>query len=145
MITRVDVVAAARAWLGTPFHHQARLKGVGVDCAGLLIGVGRELGIFAAEFDVPPYLPTPDGHSLLAACDRYMDGIDRDAMRPGDVLVMRVDVDPQHLGIVGDYRYGGLSLIHASNQRGVTAVIETRLVWSRRQRFVAAYQFRGVA
>ena len=37
--TRTDVVAAAREWLGTPFHHQARLRGVGVDCVGLVIGV----------------------------------------------------------------------------------------------------------
>ena len=29
--TRTDVVAVARAWLGTPYHHQARLQGVGVE------------------------------------------------------------------------------------------------------------------
>ncbi len=36
-----DVVRTARTWLGTPYHHQGRLKGVGVDCAGLLIGVAQ--------------------------------------------------------------------------------------------------------
>ena len=36
-------VASARGWLGTPYHHQASLKGVGCDCLGLLRGVWREV------------------------------------------------------------------------------------------------------
>ena len=52
MTSRADVVAAALAWTDTPFHHQARLKGVGVDCVGLVIGVARELGLIAPDFDV---------------------------------------------------------------------------------------------
>ena len=36
-----DIVTEARTWVRTPYHHQARLKGVGVDCAGLVIGVAR--------------------------------------------------------------------------------------------------------
>jgi cell wall-associated NlpC family hydrolase len=38
-----EIVAAARSWLGTPWRHQGRLKGIAVDCGGLIIGVGREL------------------------------------------------------------------------------------------------------
>jgi cell wall-associated NlpC family hydrolase len=30
---RAAVVAEARSWLGTPFHHQGRVKAAGVDCA----------------------------------------------------------------------------------------------------------------
>ena len=29
LVDRYAVVTEARTWLGTPFHHQARLKGVG--------------------------------------------------------------------------------------------------------------------
>jgi hypothetical protein len=29
MVTREAIVAAARSWLGTPYHHQASVKGVG--------------------------------------------------------------------------------------------------------------------
>jgi cell wall-associated NlpC family hydrolase len=36
---RPDIVEEARSWLGTPYHHQAALKGVGCDCIGLLRGV----------------------------------------------------------------------------------------------------------
>ena len=36
-----EIVAAARSWIGTPYRHQASLKGVGCDCLGLVRGVGR--------------------------------------------------------------------------------------------------------
>lgn len=36
---RAAVVAAVRAWLGTPFHHEARIQGAGVDCCQLLLAV----------------------------------------------------------------------------------------------------------
>ncbi len=34
MTTREDIVRAARGWIGTPYRHQASLKGVGTDCLG---------------------------------------------------------------------------------------------------------------
>jgi NlpC/P60 family putative phage cell wall peptidase len=43
MVTREAIVKAARSWLGTPYHHQASLKGAGADCLGLIRGIWREL------------------------------------------------------------------------------------------------------
>ena len=43
MTTREQIVAAARGWAGTPYHHQASVKGVGCDCLGLIRGLWREL------------------------------------------------------------------------------------------------------
>ena len=37
------IIALARDWLGTPYHHQASLRGVGTDCVGLIRGIYREL------------------------------------------------------------------------------------------------------
>jgi len=37
------VVAAARGWLGTPYRHQASVRGQGADCLGLVRGVWREV------------------------------------------------------------------------------------------------------
>jgi NlpC/P60 family putative phage cell wall peptidase len=51
---RARVVAAARAWLGTPYHHAADIKGAGVDCAMLLVRVYCDLGL-VAPFDPRPY------------------------------------------------------------------------------------------
>ena len=51
---RADIVALARGWLGTPYHHQASLKGVGCDCLGLIRGVYAEACGQPAETP-PPY------------------------------------------------------------------------------------------
>ena len=48
------VIAAARAWLGTPYHDQASLRGVGCDCLGLARGVWRDL-VGAEPQPIPPY------------------------------------------------------------------------------------------
>ncbi len=48
------VVAAARRWLGTPYHDQASLCGVGCDCLGLARGVWREI-VGDEPFPIPPY------------------------------------------------------------------------------------------
>ena len=48
------VIAAALAWLGTPYHDQASLRGVGCDCLGLARGVWRDL-VGAEPQAIPPY------------------------------------------------------------------------------------------
>lgn len=146
LIDRYAVVTEARTWLGTPFHHQARLKGVGVDCVGLVIGVARSLGLVAPDFDVQPYARLPDGHSLMALATQHLQRLDVPAKAPtlqaGDVVVVSFDADPQHFGVLGDYRHGGLSLIHAHSISG--RVIETRLMFSPTMKFVAAFALPGV-
>lgn len=140
--TRPDIVTAARQWLDTPFHHQARLKGVGVDCIGLVIGVARELALIAPDFDIAAYPRVPDGKTLLPLAREHMTEIERAVMQPGDVVVVSFDKDPQHFGILGDYRHGGLSIIHATSDPG--RVIETRLMFSQQMKFVAAFALPGV-
>jgi len=50
----VLVVATARSWLGTPYHDQASLRGVGCDCLGLARGVWRDV-VGNEPFPIPPY------------------------------------------------------------------------------------------
>lgn len=40
---REDIVSEAKSWLGTPFHHKGRKKGVGVDCGGLIFEVYKSV------------------------------------------------------------------------------------------------------
>ena len=47
------ILTEARSWIGTPYRHQASLKGIGCDCLGLLRGVWR--GVMGEE----PELPQP--------------------------------------------------------------------------------------
>ena len=48
------VIAIARSWLGTPYHDQASLRGVGCDCLGLARGVWREI-VGPELFPIPAY------------------------------------------------------------------------------------------
>lgn len=145
-VTRAAIVSEARTWLGTPWQHQARTKGAGVDCAGLVIGVARALGIVAPDMDVNHYARVPDGHSLLAHCDAWMQRIACSAAQPGDVLVMRFDEHPQHLAIAVDYPHGGLGVVHAldNHDRKRARVVEHRLALELRAAIVAAYRLPGV-
>ena len=85
------IVMAARSWIGTPYRHQASLKGVGCDCLGLLRGVWRE--VMGREPELPPpYSPDwaeAGADTLVAAARRYLVEIDRRAIAPGDVLLFR--------------------------------------------------------
>ena len=56
---RARIVAEALGWVGTPWHHMARVKGGGVDCAQLLVGVYSAVGLVPA-IDLGYY--PPDWH-----------------------------------------------------------------------------------
>lgn len=141
MTTRAEVVAQARTWLEpmTPYVHQGRKKYVGVDCIGLPICVAKELGLVEENFDINGYTRDPDGQLLILA-RQHMTEIPLGAMLPGHVIVLSMQSDPRHFGILGDYRHGGLSIIHAYGDK----VIETRLMMTTAMDYVAAFNLPGV-
>ena len=51
---RQRICEIARSWLGTPYHHMGRIKGVGVDCAMFPLEVYREAGLIG-DIGVPYY------------------------------------------------------------------------------------------
>jgi cell wall-associated NlpC family hydrolase len=145
-VARADVIAEARTWLDTPYVHQGRTKGVAVDCAGLVIGVARELGVVAPDFDVNGYPREADGTTLMTVCDRFMTRVAKSDLLPGHVMVFAFDKAPAHVGIVGDYLHGGLSIIQAlGTSDGKGRVIEWRLEKHRKGwRPVQAFALPGV-
>jgi cell wall-associated NlpC family hydrolase len=144
MSARDTFLAAARSYIGTPYHHMGRAPGVGLDCAGVPLCAARAAGLLPDDFDLPAYSRWPDG-TLLAWCDLHMERIERHQMAAGDVLALEVDKGAQHIGVLGNHRFGGLSLIHAAGRvDGSGRVIETRLAFARNQRFVAAFRLRGI-
>ena len=140
MTTGAEVVQAARGHMDTPWVHQGRTPGVALDCAGLVICVARQLGLVPADMDVNGYTRAPDG-SMLAWCEAHMTRIPD--LELGAVIVVVCDQQPQHMGIVADYRHGGWALAHATNAAG--RVVETRLMFARNLRLVAIYRMPGVA
>lgn len=150
-VTRADIVAEARTWIGTPFQHQQSAKQVASDCIGLVRGVFREVGLRsepvvrtqAAAF--AGYARSPDGVSFKRFCDMTMLSIEIGDMLPGDVaLFAYVRRMPHHCAIVGDYAHGGLSMIHSIGPGNEGEVVEHRFDDSWRKRLVAAYSIPGV-
>ena len=115
------------------------MKGVGVDCVGLVICLARELGYVEPSFDYTGYARMPDGRVLKEQLGIHLKEIKKDELKPGDIVCVAFDLHPQHVGVVGDYRHGGLSIIHAAGKH--KKVIETRLMFSEAMRFMSAWRF----
>lgn len=135
------IVRAARAWIGTPYLHQASVKGAGCDCLGLLRGVWRELAGGEPEI-APPYsadwAEASRQETMYAAFKRHFDEIDPARAAPGDVVLFRMLMrgPAKHCGIVAENK-GRLSLIHS---RADTRVAEEPLTTAWRRKM--AYAFR---
>lgn len=138
MITREQIVTEARAWIGTRWQHQARVKGRATDCAGLVIGVAWEVGLIGRDVDFNGYARQPDGDRMRQVCRDMMVEIPATCIRPGDVVAMRFELEPQHVAIVTDR-----GIIHAYAQ--ARRVVEHRLDSLWKSRIVGAYQFKGIA
>ncbi len=119
-----DVITTARAWIGTPYLHQASVKGAGCDCLGLLRGVWRELHGDEPE-PTPPYSPdwaeTTAAETLRNALARHFEEIDPKSLRPGDVALFRMlpRGPAKHCGIVAE-KAGKRTLIHARQNARVS-------------------------
>ncbi len=113
---RNRVLSEARAWLGTPWHHQGAIKGVGVDCARLLCEVYHNAGL-TPEIDPRPY-PADwhfhrDEERFLGWLTDYADEVA--TPEPGDVVVFKFGRCFAHGGIVTAWPL----VIHSYNQVGV--------------------------
>jgi NlpC/P60 family putative phage cell wall peptidase len=115
-ILRAAVINEAESWIGTPFHHAARVKGAGVDCLMLLAEVYQRAGV--CDRIEPPFY-VPDWH-LHRDAERYMEGLLRytspiDAPEPGDIALFRFGRTFSHGAIVTEWP----RLVHAYWSIGV--------------------------
>src|SRR5262245_20267759 len=103
-----DLLSAARSWLGTPFAHQGRQKGIRVDCIGLVIEVCRDVGLVRASglpegWDHVGYGRFPDSYGLTLPLLAYLTPVTRQAMRSGDVALFHtMGRQPAHMGFLAD-------------------------------------------
>lgn len=136
MTTRAEIIAEARTWIGTPWQHQGRLKGVGCDCVGVGIGVPCALGIFPADFNVTGYARNPDPKVLIGYLKQYMDPTDTPT--GGDIVLLKPGRIAQHVGLLTFDN----TIIHAIDQvRGVREhILDER--W--RRAIVRGFSYRGI-
>ena len=114
---RIAVVEEAKTWLGTPWIHRARIKGVGVDCAQLLIGTYSGAGL-VEPFDTGDYpmdwMLHKEEERMLAWVDKYLEPVT--ATQPGDAVILKFGRAFSHAAIVTDWPV----VIHAfRKERGV--------------------------
>lgn len=95
------LVAEALGWCGTPFHHQARLKGVGVDCVGVAVCAAKVCGLAPGYQDRTDYARQPDG-SMERLLGQHLVQVPKSARRGGDVVFFYWAKFGQHLGILTD-------------------------------------------
>jgi NlpC/P60 family putative phage cell wall peptidase len=133
------VIASARGWLGTPYHDQASLKGVGCDCLGLVRGVWRDV-VGDEPLPLPRYSrdwgETGTREPLAEASRTVMLEVPVTEMTPGALILfrMRAGAVAKHCGILtAPERF-----VHAYERTGV---IEERLDSAWRRRIAFAFLF----
>jgi NlpC/P60 family putative phage cell wall peptidase len=141
-LTRADIVAEARAWIGTPYRHQASLKGIGCDCLGLVRGVWR--AVVGEEPQPSPaysrdWAEASGAETLAMAARAHLIEIDPAQFSPGDVLLFRYRerYPAKHAAIVS----APDMMIHAHDGADVAEVAIAP--WWRR-RLAYAFRFPGV-
>jgi NlpC/P60 family putative phage cell wall peptidase len=142
MSVQAQLISAARDWLGTPYVHQASVRGAGCDCLGLIRGIWIE--VYGAEPELaPPYTydwsePQHDEVLWRAAARNLME---KRHMTPelGDLLLfrMRDGSVAKHLGVQSQTG-AHPRFIHAYARHGV---IESPLSAPWARRIVARFVF----
>lgn len=102
---RAAVVAEAKTWIGTKWHHAASVKGAGVDCGYFLIKTFAAVGLIP-DFSTGYY---PSDWALNRRTGRYVEFVRQYATEfpgpplPGDIVMWRFGLDFSHGAIVVDW------------------------------------------
>lgn len=141
-ITQADIVAEARRWIGTPYHHQASIRDIGTDCIGLVLGVLRAVNI-AVPDKLPGYsrdwAEASGAETLLAAAHQHLIEVSPHTAEAGDILIFRYRprMVAKHAGIVAT----SATFIHALEGAPVSEVALN--AWWRR-RIAGAFRIPGI-
>lgn len=122
LLMRNEILNEAREWSGTPYRHQASLKGIGCDCVGLITGVGVAVGVLDITSDqikaYSNYGRLPNPKRMRELLYQYLDPISKDESDIGDIAwIQWRDGLPMHLAIIGEHG-GRRTLIHALGDIG---------------------------
>jgi cell wall-associated NlpC family hydrolase len=116
---RALLIAEAQTWIGTPYHHMARVKGAGVDCLTFLVEVYEAVGIVPHQ-EIPFYRPD---FMLHQSTETYLEALLGHgelvaAPLPGDVAIFKWGRIFAHAGLVTAWPW----MLHAAPGHGVIAM-----------------------
>jgi len=134
------IVAEARGWLRTPWHHMARVKGAGVDCAQFLLAVYHAAGVIP-DVDLGYY--PPDWH-LNQGRPRFLEVLAQYAEpvaegRPGDVAMFKYGYHAAHGSIVVDWPL----IIHAYRDERMVVLSDAHAHQGLAKRFAGFWRVKG--
>jgi len=134
--SKQEYVEAARGWIGTRWVHQGRTRR-GIDCVGLLIVAGADVGI--AVPDIPGYRRTPEPKRFVSFIIENSD--QQDEIAPGHFGIFRDGNQPCHVGIFAEQN-GVTTFIHAYAGRKV--VMEEPFIHDWPNRIFAIRSIKGL-
>jgi len=123
--TRIAILREAESFLGVKYAHQHRSKDA-VDCVGLVICVGLQTGLIAAEEADPKwdkfrnygYIPNPK--MMVQFLSELLFRLPNNDYSCGDIIWLRDHGHPRHLVIATGPRSG----IHAFRKSGKVELIQ---------------------
>ena len=127
------IIDEARTWIGTPFYHTGRERGVGVDCCGLLICVLNT--IVGINYDNRDYSRIMPNGIMRAEVEVWCDPV-CGLWLPGDVILFSIAGMEQHVGFYA----GNNRMIHS--YQGANTVAEHIISPAWRKRIVCVYRLR---
>lgn len=92
------IAHAATSLIGTPFHHQGRLAGVGLDCVGVVYAACRGAGIEVEDFRA--YQRMPSAKEVEAELAKRFRRIEPSEASIGDIVVLGGRSGGRHVGII---------------------------------------------
>ena len=116
---REAVLAEARSWLRTRWHHAARLKGAGVGCANYLVAVYAAVGLvpaLALEYYPPDWMLHRDEPRFLQVLAQHARKVEIGL--PGDVAMFRFGRHEAH----GAFVTAWPEVIHAYRKDGMVVL-----------------------
>jgi len=135
-MTRSEIIITVRKYLNTPFRHQGRDPGKGLDCVGILICASKELGI--TDFDYKNYTMRPDTKVMMKYMSQFADRIPIKEAKAGDIYQLHFTDEPTHYAVITSDN----TILHAYLRAGKCVEHSMNDHWKRRITY--AWRLKGI-
>lgn len=142
---RDKLIESAFSWIDTPYHHQARVKGAGVDCAQLMAGIAIDCGLITESIKLPQdYSPEWHLHNREERLVNHLleFGCIQKSVEdtlPGDIIGFKIGRAVGHLGIM----VNETQFIHAQCMVDPQRVVLNTLSADWKKRHTVTFSFPG--